>query len=187
MSICRLHKTSLLIFPVASRWVRALGEAEHSKEDQMDDPGSENPATAAEGITTAQILHDAVFADKIPTDPLTRDHFGFSKVNSYEEESCLLGLYQGLLMHLPLRRPTLETVQGWQRKNKLAGGIYYCYKCQDAESGYFDWFKKNQDFLSQDYKRPEGPWTPVERPTSVDEQKLQATIYPKRSKKRSKP
>ena len=179
------YKTSLLILPVASRWVQALGEAEEAKDDHADHPGSGDPAKAADSITTAQILHDAVFSDMIPSDPLTREHFGFSKVDSYEEETCLLGLCQGLLMHLP-SRPSLETVQGWQRRNKLAAGVYYSYSSQEANSSYFSWFKKNQHFLSQDYKRPEGLWAPTEIPTSIDHQKLQATCHPKRKSKRDK-
>lgn len=171
---------------MASRWLRALDEAEEAKDDQADDKDSENPAKTAYSITTAQVLQGAAFKDLIPTDPLTREHFGFSKVNSDEEETCLLGLYQGLLMHLPAR-PTLETAQGWQQKNKLAGGIYHCYKSQEADSGYFPWFKRNEHFLSQDYKRPGGVWAPEERPTSIDPQKLQATCHPKRNNKRGKP
>ncbi|KAL8795382.1 MAG: hypothetical protein Q9195_002123 [Heterodermia aff. obscurata] len=170
---------------VASHWVRALGEAEQEKDDQAGDPDSNNLAEAAHGVTTAQILEDAVFEDVIPSDPLTREHFGFSKVNSCEEETCLLGLYQGLLLY-PTKRPTLETVQGWQQKNKLAGGIYHFYKSQGADSGYFRWFKKNQHYFSQDYKRAEGVWAPMERPTSIDYQKLRATCHPQRNNKRSK-
>ena len=170
---------------MASRWLGALGEAEQEKTNQADDPDSENPAKAADSISTAQILQYAVLKDIFPTDPLTREHFGFSKVNSYEEETCLLGLYQGLLKYLP-SIPSVETVQGWQQKNKLAGGIYHCYKSQDANSGYFRWFKRNQHLFSQDYKRPEGVWAPMERPTSIDPQTLHATCHPKRNNKRGK-
>ena len=151
------YNTGLLILPVDSRWVRALSEAEHAKYGQADDPSSGNLVTAADSITTVQILHGAVIRDMIPSDPLTREHFGFSNVDSYEEETCLLGLYQGLLLHLPLC-PSLETVQGWQQRNKLARGICHYYKSQEADSAYFDWFMENQHFLSQDYKRLDGLW-----------------------------
>ena len=85
--------------------------------------------------TTTEILKVAVDADMIPSHPLTRQHFGFSKVTCVEEESCLLGLYQGLFM-LP-SPPRLDRVQGWVKKDKLAGAIYSYYKSNQAHSGYF--------------------------------------------------
>lgn len=58
-------------------------------------------------LQTAEKLKEAVDADVFPSDPLTLEHFGFSKVKTIEEEINLHDLYQGLLIHLhnpPLQR-----------------------------------------------------------------------------------
>ena len=96
--------------------------------------------------STAERLKEAIDADVFPSDPLTREHFGFSRASTVEEETNLLALYQGLLIHLP-DPPSTKTLQGWQERNKLAGGIYHAYKSQHGRSTYFDWFTKNQHIV----------------------------------------
>lgn len=113
-------------------------------------------ATIAAATTTAEKLKEAVDADLFPSDPMTREHFGFSKVNTIEEETYLFGLYQGLLIHLP-NPPCAETVQGWQEQNKIAEGIYNSYKNQHGRSWYFDRFKKHKHFVDQTYVNPKSP------------------------------
>ena len=116
--------------------------------------GDLDVATTPPITTTAENLKEAVDWDEIPSDPLTREQFGFSKVDSIEEESKLLGLYQGFLIHLP-NPPSTETVQGWQEKNKIAEGIHHVYKSQRGRNQYFDWFKSHQHFVDQTYVKPD--------------------------------
>ena len=119
-------------------------------------------------MTPAENLKKAVDADKFPTDPLTRQQFGFAKVNTHEEETCVLGLYIGLLILLP-RTPTLDTLQEWVAKNELAQGIQESYESQLGESGYFNWFLKNKRFFNQDYVNPNGPRAAPEDGSCVDQ------------------
>ena len=50
-------------------------------------------ATTSAATTTAEKLKEAVDADVFPSDPLTREHFGFTRTRTMEEETNLLGLY----------------------------------------------------------------------------------------------
>ena len=98
-------------------------------------------ATKSAATTTAEKLKEAVDADVFPSDPSTREHFGFSRASTMEEETNLLGLYQGLLLHLP-NPPSTKTVQCWQEKNQIVDGIYHAYERQHGRSMYFNWFKR---------------------------------------------
>ena len=114
----------------------------------------------AQSKTTADVLiENVVISDEIPGDPLVRRHFGYSKVNSFEEETCLQGLYKALLDLLP-RSPSSDEVQQWVEQDKLAEGIESYYTRCRAQSGYFNWFKRNKHVFSQGYERPGGPWAP---------------------------
>lgn len=123
--------------------------------------------TQGAATSTAKKLKEAVDADEFPLDSLTREHFGFSKVDSIEEESCLLGLYQGLLLLLS-DPPSIKTIQGWQEKNKIAGGVYHYYKSQRGRSWYFKWFMKHQQYVDQTYVNPRGPRAPPEHGAPMD-------------------
>ena len=120
--------------------------------------GSSNTDDGEDSMTTAEKLKEAVDADEFPFDPLTRQQFGFAKVNSHEEETCVLGLYIGLFNHLPWP-PTPNTVQGWVTSNELEQRIQEMYERQTMKgsSGYFHWFSKNKHFFDQDYVNPNGP------------------------------
>ena len=118
-------------------------------------------------LTPAERLKQTIIADCFRIDPVVRETFGFSKVNSQEEETCLLGLYKGLLVLLP-NPVSVQTVQGWVENNKLAGGIYYAYKSQGGNSGYFKWFKKNQHYFDLSYENPNGPRAAAESGTRLD-------------------
>lgn len=120
-------------------------------------------------VNTAEKLRQAISYSSVPLDPLTREHFGFSKVDTYEDEVRLIGLYKGLLYLLP-QPPSLKTVEQWQLNNKIAGGIYHTYKSQGGESDYFSWFKKNQHIVDRNYANPNGPRdAPSSRSTTLDE------------------
>ena len=90
-------------------------------------------ATTAAATKTAEKIEEAVDADVFPPNPLTQERLGFSKVDKIEEESNLLALYRGLLIHLSNPLCT-ETVQGWQEKTEIATGIYHAYKSQHGRS-----------------------------------------------------
>ena len=120
--------------------------------------GDLNVAPSLPTATTAEKLREGVNWDEIPSDPLTREQFGFSKVDGIEEESKLLGLYQRLFIHLPNPRST-ETVQGWQENNKIAGGISQMYKSQHGRNRYFDWFKSHQHLVDQTYVKSNSAMT----------------------------
>lgn len=109
---------------------------------EVDTKGAEN---------TAEILERAIDNDTIPTDPLTREHFGFSKCNNTGDEMKLGGLYEGLLSYLGV---TAKQLHEWQRDNKLAARILEAYYPQ--ESGYLKWFRKNTHYLDATYVRPGG-------------------------------
>ena len=153
---------------VTSHSLDVLGDVDEARSTESKIPELREKNVAVP--TTAAMLKDALDADLIPRDPLTRQHFAFSKVSSPEEETCLVGLYQGLFQ-LP-SPPSLETLQKWQQNDKLAGGIYYSYKSQQARSGYFNWFNKNQHIFSQTYARPEGEWAPETASFELDFKKL---------------
>lgn len=92
---------------------------------------SEKPYTS-----TAAKLMKAIKADALPTDPLTRQQFGFSKVVTVEDEKELSALYHGLQVDA-------STLQDWQKQNKLATGIYHTYTRQKIETHAFEWFRKH--------------------------------------------
>lgn len=119
-------------------------------------------------VNTAEKLQQAISCSSVPMDPLTRENLGFSKVDTYEDEVRLLSLYKGLLYLLP-RPPTLKTVQQGPLNNQIAGGIYHIYESQGGESGYFSWFKKDQQVMDRDYANPNGPRAaPCSRSTMLD-------------------
>lgn len=87
---------------------------ENNEEDSSDDKDlvQLGIATTSTATTTAEKLKEAIDAEVFSSDPSTLEHFGFSNVKSIKEVINLLGLYQGLLIHLP-NQPNTETVQGW--------------------------------------------------------------------------
>ena len=106
----------------------------------------------------------------MPCHPFVRHHFGFSKVDSVEEETCLQGLYKGLFI-LP-RSPSRGEILDWVQEDKLADGIESYYSKCKSQSGYFNWFKKNKHVLSRNYERVGGPWKPAGTSFALDMAKL---------------
>ena len=119
--------------------------------------------------TTAELLKEQVSRlSKIPSDPLVRQQFGYSKVDSVEEEICLQGLYKGLFMLSC--GPSPDEIEEWVQQDKLAEGIERSYG--GGQSGYLNWFKRNKHVFSQSYERVGGPWDPDEIWFRVDSKKL---------------
>lgn len=101
--------------------------------------------------TTAEKLKRAIDLDTISQDPLTREHFGFSKVENVDGEVNLVGLYTGLFHYL---NTSAAKVHQWQEQNVLAEGILEEY--HPRESGYLAWFKKHLHVVDRDYVRSGG-------------------------------
>lgn len=115
---------------------------------------------------TAEILKRAIDMDTIPTDHLTREHFGFSKCDDTDGEVNLGGLYEGLLSATYLG-VTTKQIHQWQTDNKLAAAILDAYYPQ--ESGYLNWFKQNQHLVDANYVRPGGLKAPPSHGERISE------------------
>ena len=102
--------------------------------------------------------------DTIPTDPLTQEHFGFSKLENMDGEVNLAGLYTGLFFYL---EGGAEEVYEWQQKIKLAEGILRA--CHPRKSGYLAWFKKNQHVVDDDCINLKGPKAPPKQAETLSE------------------
>ena len=147
----------------------------HAEEAESPSQLMPSLASAHDGAifvsTTAEFLIEAVsYLDTVPDNPLVRQQFGYSKVNSIEEETCLQGLYKGLFL-LPCS-PSSDELQEWVLQDKLAEGVENRYMRCGARSGYFNWFKRNKHVLSQRYERVEGPWSPTGTWLEVNSMKL---------------
>lgn len=118
---------------------------------------------------SAEKLKKTINGDTIPTDPETRDHFGFSRVDNVDGEVNLSGLYNGLFNYLA-NPPSTDEIHEWQKQNKIADGILKAYGTR--ESGYFAWFKKNMHVVDQKYVRSGGPKAPL-----VQGEKLSDEFY----------
>ena len=129
-------------------------------DDDQKSASTDDEASSSRQETTAEYLIRACEQDLLPSNPLVRQQFGFSKVNDPEEETCLFGLYTALFLMLTYP-PSADTVQQWVAKNELAKGICHTYEIHAGVSGYFDWFKKNQHVVDQNYVNPRGPWNPT--------------------------
>jgi hypothetical protein len=102
---------------------------------------------SARSITTADFLSADAIRDEIPTDPQTRDDFGFSRCRTRNEESHLLGLYQGMVavsddVYAP-------DVHEWRQQGILADKIieYYTRIPEGHRGSYFQWFTRNRHIL----------------------------------------
>lgn len=92
--------------------------------------------TTAEKITKK--LSTLAFHHRIR---LTLEYHGFSKVDTIKEKATLLGLYQGLLIHLP-NPPSIKTLYSWQKKDRIAGGM--CKSFKNGRSESFNGFENHQ-------------------------------------------
>ena len=101
----------------------------------------------------------SLMSDKIPVDSTVREVFGFSKANSPEEESCLLGLYLSFFLYLPKPHPRKRYRAGSRRIYWLR--IHSSHEAQGYESGYLRWFEKNQHLCDQNYQNPNGSRAPA--------------------------
>ncbi len=61
--------------------------------------------------------------EAMPINRLTRDHFGFSKLETIEDKVDHIGVYQGLMFYLEYA-PGSRTLHRWQQDNKIAEGFW---------------------------------------------------------------
>ncbi|KAK4691966.1 hypothetical protein P7C71_g5148, partial [Lecanoromycetidae sp. Uapishka_2] len=135
--------------------LRGNGEEEEASAEtsvkKNGEPSTENDykEIARKSRSTAELLQEAIMADALPVDPLTRQQFGFSKCNDIDEEAQLLSLYGGLCV-------STTTLQNWQKKNKIATGIHHAYTRLKKQSHAFEWFRRNRQIVDRNYARREG-------------------------------
>ncbi|KAK3375576.1 hypothetical protein B0T24DRAFT_616552 [Lasiosphaeria ovina] len=102
---------------------------------------------SARSLTTADILCRDAIADEMPSDPQTRDDFGFSRCRTRHEESHLLGMYRGMValsddVHA-------NEVHEWRVKGILADKIdeFYLKIPERHRGSYYPWFARNKHLL----------------------------------------
>ncbi|KAK0762955.1 hypothetical protein N5P37_004481 [Trichoderma harzianum] len=100
---------------------------------------------SARSITTADILYSDVIGDRLPQDPETCEHFGFTRCRDGREKSYLSGLYQGLV-YLDVEAIQLNE---WREKGILVSKIIEAFSrlSEQNRGGYFPWFLRNQHIL----------------------------------------
>ncbi|CAH0047391.1 unnamed protein product [Clonostachys solani] len=93
-----------------------------------------------------EIAHDSL--------PLNRDHFGFSKCRSLDEESTLLGLYRHLYLSHGLN--VFQLHQWWESK-QLYNSIVKTFtrRPHRANYTYVSWFKRRGNALFSEEERSE--------------------------------
>ncbi|KAK0735080.1 hypothetical protein B0T26DRAFT_690770 [Lasiosphaeria miniovina] len=102
---------------------------------------------SARSLTTADILCRDAIADEMPSDPQTRDDFGFSRCRTWHEESHLLGMYRGMValsddVHA-------HEVHEWRVQGVLADKIdeFYLKIPERRRGSYYPWFARNKHLL----------------------------------------
>ena len=117
-------------------------------------------------LTTADYLYRDLADDRIPDDEDVRADFGFKNLLSFNDQSNLLGLYQGLRLS---REITVEDVHKWQVEGSLVANIkeYFYAMPKECRGGYFPWFLDNTHILDRSLA------------TSPDEGKLRSMFFDK--------
>ena len=113
-------------------------------------------------ITTADHLALAVRQDMFPGNRQTCEDYGFNRVHTDDEETNLLGLYIGMLIHLLMRssqrayRPHQNLEDSSQDHSQMAcswsvvdkiKATYYKIP-EDRRGEYFPWFLRNEHILA---------------------------------------
>jgi hypothetical protein len=103
-------------------------------------------------LTTADYLERAVLDDSFPDDPQTMEDYGFSRCETWQQKSHLLGLYNGLLINIGHCVSSQELDQ-WRKNGKLTENIINKYMeiPERSRGGYFPWFLKNKHLLDNRY------------------------------------
>lgn len=94
-------------------------------------------------ITTADRLVLACMEDFMPRDFQTLQDYGFHRASTHENQTMLLGLYQGLTKYLSVEANALNR---WRKKGILVQQIKKHFDEIPVKSrgGYYPWFLKNQ-------------------------------------------
>jgi hypothetical protein len=101
---------------------------------------------AGRALTTADYLERAVLEDEIPVDPQTLEDYGFSRCETWNQKSHLLGLYSGLLNQMDVSSQNLDD---WRGSGTLVENIISKYNeiPQGGRGSYFPWFIQNKHIL----------------------------------------
>lgn len=94
-------------------------------------------------INTAYYLARACWANRFPEDPQTCEDYGFTKTFTAQNQSCLLGLYQGIFKFGGIEP---ETVHKWRVQGILVEKIKEFFEAmpENRRGGYYPWFLRNQ-------------------------------------------
>ena len=109
----------------------------------------------------AGIMFKEMSGDFFPRNLLVREVFGFNAMKTSEDETKLLGVYQGLKM-LGVRDCEVEQ---WHKQGTLQESIIKFYDDHYGCSEYFTWFKKTKYVLEKAKLAKKG--TKAARPQSV--------------------
>lgn len=115
-----------------------------------------------------EIMWQHACDDSFPTDPLVRETFDFSKVETVEDETSLLGLYHGMTLIEDYSSDGGALLQQWSNDNTIAEKMIEYYRLQS--SWYLEWFKKHQYVVDHNYVRPGGPFVVKPGPQRLSEE-----------------
>ena len=93
----------------------------------------------------AGILFEEMNGDFFPSSLLVREAFGFMAMKTHEDETKLLGVYQGLKQ---VEAEDWE-VEQWRKTGTLRESILKFYDDHYGPSAYFSWFKKTKYVLEK--------------------------------------
>ncbi|RIA80046.1 hypothetical protein C1645_793327 [Glomus cerebriforme] len=93
---------------------------------------------------SADILVKNAIGDKLPTNKAVLYEYGFSNFFSLHDKSMLLGLYIGLIVHLNCNA---SQIHSWWINGELPLNIKKTYDDAGVNSGYYQWFLKNEHML----------------------------------------
>jgi len=104
-------------------------------------------------VLSAYYLIQAVYADIFPSLPAVLVDYGFLNCKTNEQETCLLGLYQGLIKFTSAKPIELHEAC---MKGKLADFIVEKFeemlaKNQLTAGKYYPWFLENKDIVKNPY------------------------------------
>ncbi|KAH7884981.1 hypothetical protein F5I97DRAFT_1311550 [Phlebopus sp. FC_14] len=111
-------------------------------EDDNNNPDHLFMCAIGRPLDTADYLYRACWDNEFPEDEETLEDFGFSNFPSAYDQSKLLGLYIGLLLHMKVSHRELRR---WQQEGTLTANIKSKYEEIPAgyRGGYYPWFLEN--------------------------------------------
>ena len=112
-------------------------------------------------LTSADYLWGSLAEDLIPQDEAVLEDFGFNNVLSVEDQSSLLGVYEGLYLS---GKFSTENIHEWRVRGILADKIkeFYYSIAEGYRGQYFPWFLKNLHVLQRPMSKDEAQQNLIE-------------------------